>query len=261
MDNVYGVLRDFELALQELEPEHFEFRTELHEQEEEGAASRPSRVPQGSAFVLLRVIPDDPNYRKYIPIKYTLNAKKIVGEVAQDLSSRGKSAHFWVELAHSGLVAAEIFAESSALVAGLAIAGPILGLVATGLALGAPYYEAGEKIAADWSATGFARGVVMGADKRRALLIKDYFGNDYFPPNPNFPRGRSIAIANYRLGLLVGYVNGHLLSPNQRAIFWRDLGHRMGDQSYRGSRAQWKRREWIDWYVSVAAVFRRDHLS
>ena len=100
----------------------------------------------------------------------------------------------------------------------------------------------------------------MGADKRRANMVKDYFGNDYFPPNPMFPRGRSIAIANYRLGLLAGYVQGRLLSPNQRAIFWRDLGHRMGDQSYRGSPTQWTRRDWIDSYVSAAAVFRRDHL-
>jgi hypothetical protein len=222
---------------------------------------KPQLKPQGSAFALASVIPDDPNYRKYIPINYKLNAKEIVGEVAQDLSSRGKSAHFLVELAHWGLVGAEISAEASTLVAGLAIAGPILGLVSVGLALGAPYYEAGEKIAADWSATGFSRGVVMGADKRRAHLVKDYFGNDYFPPKPEFPRGRSIAIANYKMGLLVGYVNGRALSKNQRAIFWRDLGHRMGDQSYRGPNSRWGRSEWIDWYVTAAFVFRRDHLD
>jgi hypothetical protein len=221
---------------------------------------QPMPARKGAAFALASVIPDDPNYQKYIPINYRLNAKKIVGEVAQDLSSRGKSAHFWVELAHGGLVAAEIFGEAFTLVAGLAIAGPILGLVATGLALGAPYYEAGEKIASNWSATGFSRGVVIGADKRRAHLVKDYFGNDYFPPNPAFPRGRSIAIGNYKMGLLVGYVNGRALSENQRAIFWRDLGHRMGDQSYRGPNSRWGRREWIDWYVTAAAVFRRDHL-
>lgn len=225
----------------------------------EPPAKQPPK-PETAAFALARAIPDDPNYRKYVPINYRLNAKKIVGEVAQDLSSRGKSAHFWVELVHAGLMGAEIFAEASLLVAGLAIAGPLLGLVAVALALGAPYYEAAEKIAANWSATGFSRGVVMGADKRRAQLVKDYFGNRYFSPNPFFPRGRSIAIANYRMGLLVGYVNGRVLSENQRAIFWHDLGHRMGDQSYRGPREQWKQREWIDWYVTVAAVFQRDHL-
>jgi hypothetical protein len=224
------------------------------------ARTLPPSSPQTSTFALVRTIPDDPDYRKYVPLNYRLDAKKIVGEVAQDLSSKGKSADFWVELAHAGLTAAEIFAETSALVGALAIAGPVLGLVATGLALGAGYYEAGEKIAADWSATGFARGTVMGADDSRASRVKDYFGNDYFAPNPQFPRGRLIAMGNYKMGLLVGYAQGRRLSPNQRTIFWRDLGQRMGDQSYRGPSAQWQRREWIDWYVSVAAVFRANHL-
>ena len=100
----------------------------------------------------------------------------------------------------------------------------------------------------------------MGANQRRASLLRDYFGNDYFPPNPQFPRGRSIAIANYRMGLLVGYVNGRALTQNQMAIFFKDLGRRMGDQSYRGPQNQWTRKGRIDWYVTAAAVFRRDHL-
>jgi hypothetical protein len=220
----------------------------------------PPSGPQTSTFALVRAIPDDPDYRKHVPLNYRLDAKKIVGEIAQDLSSKGKSADFWVELAHAGLTAAEIFDETSALVGALAIAAPVLGLVATGLALGAGYYEAGEKIAADWSATGFARGAVMGADGCRASKVKDYFGNDYFAPNPQFPRGRLIAMGNYKMGLLVGYAQGRRLLPNQRMIFWRDLGQRMGDQSYRGPSAQWQRREWIDWYVSVAAVFRANRL-
>jgi len=226
-------------------------------------APRPAalRTPQGSKFALVRAIPDHPNYRKYVPINYRLNAKKIVGEVAQDLSSKGSSAHFWVELAHLGVAAAEIFAEASVLVAGLAIGGPLLALAGSFLALGAGYAEAAEKIAANWAATGFSRGVVMGADKRRASVVKDYFGNLYFPPNPRFPRGRDVAIANYRMGLLVGYVQSRLLSQNQRVIFWRDLGHRMGDQSHRGPQKQWQRREWVDWYTEAAAAFRRHHLA
>jgi hypothetical protein len=220
-------------------------------------------LPQTHAFALARVIPDDPNYRKYVPINYRLNAKKIVGEVAQDLSSRGKSAHFWVDLAHGGMTVvemSELVAEASILAGVLAIASPLLGMVGVFLALGAPYVEEAEEIAANWSATGFSRGVVMGADKRRAHLVKDYFGNDFFPRRPSFPKGRSIAIANYRMGLLVGYVNGRVLSQNQRTIFWRDLGHRIGDQSYRGPTGQWKRRQWVSWYTDVASVFRRNHL-
>jgi hypothetical protein len=90
-----------------------------------------------------------------------------------------------------------------------------------------PYLAAAEKIAAEWSATGFSRGGVMGADKRKATLLKDYFGSDYFPRNDAFPRGRDIAIANYSIGLRVDYVQGRVLAPNQRTIFWHDLGLRM----------------------------------
>ena len=156
------------------------------------------------------MIPDDPDYRKHIPLNYRLNAKKLVGEVAQDLSSRGKSAHFWIELAHWGIVLAEMFELAGA----LAIASPILGTILTFLALGEPYRELAEEIAAEWSGRGFSRGVVMGADGRSAKLLKEYFGSDYIPPYSGFPRGRAIAMANYRMGLLVGYALGRVLCPN-----------------------------------------------
>lgn len=215
---------------------------------------------QAATYPLLGLIPNLPG-RLAVPINYTLNAKKVIGEVAKDLSSRGKSAHFWVELAHAGLVAAEIFAEGSLIVAGLAIAGPLLGLAGSFLAIGAGYYEAGEKIAEEWSASGYARGLVMGAEgKKQARRMNEFFGNACCPPNHFFPKGRDIAIANYRMGLLVGYVHGRLLCPNQRALFWRDLGARMGDQSYRGPQQQWTQRGWVDWYISAAATFRKAHL-
>lgn len=218
------------------------------------------RPSQAATYALLGVIPNVPNYPRNTPVNYRLNAKKIVGVIAQDLSSKGKSAHFWVELAHSGLMAAEIFAEGSLLVAGLAIAGPLLAVAGSFLALGAGYYEAAEKIAEEWSATGFSRGVVMGAEGRKAKLLKDYFGNACCPPNRFFEKGRDIAIANYRMGLLVGYVQGRLLCPNQRIIFWRDLGVRIGDQSYRGPSKQWTARGWVNWYIDAAAAFKSAHL-
>src|SRR5262245_11979429 len=81
------------------------------------------RRPQDSTFALLRAIPDDPDYQRHIPLDYRLDAKAIVGDVAGDISSRGHKAQFWVELAHWSLAAAEMAAEASILVAGLAITG------------------------------------------------------------------------------------------------------------------------------------------
>jgi len=214
----------------------------------------------GSLSALARLIPDDPDYRKYIPLNYRLDAKKLVADVAQDLNAKGKSAHFWLELAHWGLTAAEIFAEVSALATGL---GAILATGANFLALGEPYMEQAEEIAANWSATGFSRGAVIGADGRPIKLLREYFGSDYFKNNDWFPPGRKIAMANYRVGLLVGYVQGRILrqTKNKLAIFWHDLGRRMGDQTYRGPKERWTAHDWRNWYIDSAAAFRRDHLS
>jgi hypothetical protein len=215
------------------------------------------------AMPLHRVIPDDPDFRKHIPINYRLNAKAIVGVLAHDLSS-GKSLHTSVDVAHGAITATEIFTifgETSALAGGLAVVGPALGLAAQFLALGAGYQEAAAKVATEWAATGFSRGVVLGAEKRFGPRhVVAYFGNLSFPSNPVFPRGRAIAMANHKAGLVAGFLQGRLLSPNQRAIFWRDLGRRMGDQSFRGPQKQWGRPEWVNLFTDLAAVFKRDHL-
>jgi hypothetical protein len=221
-------------------------------------------TPQQSAFALVRAIPDDPDYQKYVPLDYSLNAKIAVGEVAQDLKSNGASAHTYIELVHAGIELIEIFellSGAPALAGTLAVAAPLLSVVAIGYGLGAPYYEIAQGIAENWSATGFSRGVAMGADGRKANLVKDYFGNAYFSNNKFLPNGKSIAAANYRMGLIVGYAQGRRLSKNQRAIFWNDIKRRMGYQSYRGASKGWNRTEWIDWYQTVANIFRRDHLD
>jgi len=219
---------------------------------------------QQSVFALVRAIPDDPDFQKYVPLDFRLNAKKMVGEVAQDLKSQGASAHTYIELAHAGIELTEIFELLSglpALAGTLAAVAPLLGVVAIGYGLGAPYYEIAQGIAENWSATGFSKGVAMGADGRKAKLVKDYFGNAYFSDNKFLPNGKSIAAANYRMGLIVGYAQGRRLSKNQRAIFWNDIKQRMGYQSYRGASKGWNRTEWIDWDQTVANIFRRDHLD
>jgi len=216
---------------------------------------------QAARYPLLGLIPNVPDYQKYVPINYRLDAKKVIGGVAQDVSKNGPKAHFWLDLAHWGIVGAEIFTEGILLVELLVIAAPVMAMVANFLALGMGCVGATEIAAKNWSATGFSRGVVMGADKCKASQVRDYFANDYFPPNPMCPQARDVAMANYKVGLLVGYVHGRLLCPNQRTIFFRDLGHRMGNQSHRGDTKKWTRREWVDWYVSSAAIFRKYHLA
>ena len=216
---------------------------------------RPSQI---ATYPLLGKIPNDPDYQKHVPIDYRLNAKDIIGKVAQDVSKNGTRAHFIVDLAHFGILAADIFG----LIGALGIAGgALLMVVGNFLVLGIPCIESAEEQAKTWSTTGFARGVIMGANRRSISLLRDYFGNDYFPPNNFCPQARNLAMANYKFGLVVGYVNGRVLCPNQHVIFWRDIGRRMGDQSYRGDPKTWSRAESIDWYVKAAATFQKDHLN
>lgn len=139
------------------------------------------------------------------------------------------------------------------------LAGPLLGLAGSLLALGAGYQEAAEKMAQEWSASGLSRGVVMGADRRPARQVTETFGRLSFPPSPFFPRGCDLAITNYRGGLFGGYVQRRLLSAN-RVIFWRDLGRRMGDQSYRRPQRRCEPLDWRKCYVDVAAALSCDLL-
>jgi hypothetical protein len=211
---------------------------------------------------LWEVIPNDPNYQKYIPINYRLDATRLVGGLAEDLK-RGKSAHVWVELADWGLSAAEIFelVPATSLLAGAAgVASPFLGLAASLLALGAGYREAWEKMAAEAAASGYSRGALMAADKRPPGLLREYFGHLLFP-YPGDDHGERVANATYYAGLVTGYLHGRALRQNQRVIFWRDLGRRMSDQSYRGPQSQWRTQDWVDWYIDAAAIFWRDHLT
>jgi hypothetical protein len=211
------------------------------------------------------VIPDDPNYQK-IPIEYRLDAKGIVGDFAQDLQ-QGKSAHVWAELAHWGIGSAEMagLIEGLGLAVGtaLTVAGPVAALAALLTRLGAPYQEIAEKIAKDWSASGYSRGAVMGADQRPGHLVREYWGNLYFPQNPTLRQGANIARLNHNAGLVAGFVQGRALTPNQRQIFFRDLGRRMlktGDLPNR-PRSQWRSLDWQHWYRDSAIAFRRHHLT
>jgi hypothetical protein len=228
------------------------------EEEAGGLAVTTKRVRLQMRYPLLRAIPDDPDWRKHVPIEYRMNAKTIVDSTTGELQ-KGKNAEFLVDLVEWGIRAAEIFAEGSKLVGGLGIATLPLTFAMPWLAIGRPYKEAAEIQAARWARTGFSRGVVMGADKRPLSLVSDYWAGLYFAPG-DF---RNVQVTNYKVGLFAGWLHGHVLSRhrNQWVIFHRDLGRRLGDQSFRGPRERWRREDWRNWYTDAAAVFSRDHLT
>jgi hypothetical protein len=113
-----------------------------------------------SLFALSRVIPDDPDYRKYVPLNYRLNAKEIVGEVAEDL----RSGFGWETSILSGGARDWSFRRSG------------------GLVSGGSGKDRGRR-----SATGFSRGAVMGAERRQAKLVKGVFWIRVRPGISRFP--------------------------------------------------------------------------
>jgi hypothetical protein len=231
----------------------FANETDLMFEESGYEADFVSEASGSSSFALLRAIPDNADYARFVPLDYRLNAKAIVGKLATDLE----------QLKDPSAKDLRKFAEDvSKFVSGGSPVG-VMTKILVGALKNIPggYLAAAAKIADDYAARGFSRGIVLGAARKSQSYLIDTFGREFIPENRPFPLGRKIAAANYVGGLLAGYVQGKALSKNQHVIFWKDLGRRMGDQSYRGATSTWRTKEWRDWYVDVAAAFRRYHLS
>jgi len=216
--------------------------------------------PVIAAWTLRNIIPDDPNYSRHVPFYYMIDARAVSGNIAYDLST-GESIHKWLEGIDLGIAAAEIFeliAEASLLAVTLSVASPFIGTLAILGTVASGFQEATVDVADKECASAFSHGVVMGAEARKGSVVMDYFGNYIWSGQPEYA---SVAKANHGIGLFAGWVNGRLLSPNQRAIFWRDLGFRGPDAAWRGDQKTWNRAGWIDWYTEVGATFRRFHLN
>ena len=156
---------------------------------------------------------------------------------------------------------AEMFTEAE-LVTDLGVVFPIVAaVIGQWVSLGAGYAAAREAIAEDNMASGFSRGVVLGADHRPPTILKDSFWKFWPDPNPFDQDAAVIAQKAYNQGLIAGYMQGRELSEKQRALLWRDIGRHVGDQSYRGPSADWTDAQWVDWYITAAAALRRYHFK
>lgn len=209
--------------------------------------------PAAASYALLMALPDSADYAKFVPFDYKLDAKAMVGKLSVDLKQLETP-----DAKEMASFAKDVYK----FVGGGDPASMMMGILVNVLKnIPGGYLAAAANIADDWAARGFSRGVVLGADKKSKKYLIETFGHDYIPPNNAFAYGRKVAAANYGGGLMAGFVQGRALSKNQQAIFWRDLGRRMGDQSFRGASANWTDKQWQEWYTDVAASFRRYHLK
>jgi hypothetical protein len=143
--------------------------------------------------------------------------------------------------------------------AGEILLGPVAGMVLSFMALGAPYMEARAQIARERLKSGFAMGVVLGADGRKWTYAKDHYVRRRPEVNHFDEQAGVIATNAHNLGLLCGFTQGKKLVGTQKQRFlWQSFGRMLtpGDRHYfSGDRKQWGPKVWQDWYFRVAGLF------
>jgi hypothetical protein len=130
--------------------------------------------------------------------------------------------------------------------------------------VGKAYEDERAKVAKDRVTTGFAVGVVTGADRRTWAFARDLF-IEYGPEaNPFDERAGLLGEKNFNLGLACGFVQGRqltsaapTLTPKER-FFWQSISGTLtpGDRSqFAGDRKLWPRQLWMSWYSRMARTF------
>jgi len=202
---------------------------------------------------LLKAIPDRPDAERVVPFDYRLNAKAIVGKLSVDLGKLkepdtkdiGKFAKDAVKVATGKTGPAGLMIKL---------------LIDTLKNIPAGYMAASASRGEQGAIRGFSHGVVTGAEPRPQAYVLEMFGHIRIERNLNAPTAK-VEAANYAAGLIAGYAQGRALTPNQRAIFWKDLRERIGSQSHRGAMSTWTHKGWEDWYRYIATQFAKYHLD
>lgn len=137
--------------------------------------------------------------------------------------------------------------------------GPIAASVLSFMALGAGYAEARALVAKKNVTSGFALGVVLGADERKWSYVKERYFQRVPTVNHFDEQAGVIAMNSFNLGLAAGFVQGRkLLGTNKQHFLWTSL-HRALTPSdhiyYRGDSKEWGPGLWRDWYIQAAANF------
>jgi hypothetical protein len=178
----------------------------------------------------------------------------------------GHTLHYVLEAVEGVEVGLSIFGAHVAGLLGLGIevAGPVAGAAAVFVALGTAHADAINSVIADETYSGFSRGMVLGADHRSPAYVKGHFVKWAPVPNTVYPEyGRKFQNA-YNRALVAGFGQGQRLEKEQQRAFFSDLFGRMSvhpSVTYGADSKNWSDKTWTDYYIEVAAVFRRDHLK
>jgi hypothetical protein len=159
-------------------------------------------------------------------------------------------------------LALEIFGVEAAGMLGLAFTAlaPIIIWIGGFFALGSATAEARADIARKRVRSGFAIGVVTGADRRPWPYVKQMFW-EYSPETNNFdPDAGAIAQKSFNTGLVAGFLQGREVAKNQKKMkfFWDSIATTLspGDRmQFAGDSKLWPERLWTDWYIRAEASF------
>ena len=173
-----------------------------------------------------------------------------------------KWVHKTIDVVDSLNTAMEIFGVELSGLLGLGVAAiaPLASWVGTFFALGAGYAEGRSVIARRRVRSGFAIGVVMGADGAKWPYVKRMFW-EYGPESNTFDQeaGR-IAQKAFNTGLATGYLQGREIADNPKKMrfFWDSISASLtpGDRSeFAGDSKSWPELTWRNWYLTAGAKF------
>jgi hypothetical protein len=143
---------------------------------------------------------------------------------------------------------------------GIEVLGPLAGFVGSMFVLGAGYAESRAVISRRRIQTGFALGVVTGADKRPWPYVKRLFW-EFAPETNTFDQDAGkIAQKAFNMGLATGFLQGKEIARNPRKMkfFWDSIRVTLsqGDlMQFAGDSKLWPERLWRDWYLRAMAGF------
>ena len=138
---------------------------------------------------------------------------------------------------------------------GLAVAGPIVGMVGIFMALGAPYEEA--EIKNEATANGFSQGLVAGFLRMSGSTVNSLFVvHDIIPHNEFDPHADVVEANAYNRGLVAGFTLAKYASDEEKKSFVLEIRQFTGDVAV----GDWQDRDKINYVIEYAAKLRLNYL-
>lgn len=158
----------------------------------------------------------------------------------------------------SGVAVASTSAAVTAAGLGIGVAGPVLGLVGTFMALGSGYKEAREAIRNEAIQSGFSQGFVAGILRMSPTTVSSIFGRHGVIHTHDFdPDSDAIEARAYNKGLVAGYALANTATDEQKKDFVLEIREYTGHVDA----GEWTDLDKRNYVIEYAAKFRLNWLN